>query len=677
MALLDAMLAPWLAPERRSYWLGPFGAGDKALSGIMGGKPTYAGVSVTEQTALTLAAVWAAVTMISGAVASLPLFFYRRIPGGKEQYVTHPLYHLLHAQPNPQMGTFTFREVITHHMLLWGNAYAEIQLDGGGRARALWPITPDRVTPYQDRTGALRYRITNGTQPDADLAPDHLLHFRGLGFDGVQGYSVIRVMARQSLGLTAAAEKYGAQFFGAGAHASFVAQHPGEMGQEQQKRFKDSVKEAVGGDNAFSIMVLEEGIKVEKITIPPDDAQFLETRRFQTEEIARWFNIPPHKIKDLERSTNNNIEQQSIEFVTDTLEPWLKRIEEELTLKLVRPLEKGLQKFEFQVKGRLRGDTAAQTAHYATMVTNGLYTLDEIRAFEGLNPLPDGLGARAFLQGAMVPLDRIDEIIDAQVRPREPAPTPAAPPPPQPAAPEDDAGRGDRVRAIVTAVVAEVVEALPAPQPALPPPPDPALGELREVLESVRGALEAGRVDTAAIARATVDALTPALETIRAAAPPAPDETEAIVARVAGAVSAEMASVRGDLAAAQDVTRRLHEWQHATVAMLVGRLVRREIAHARKLVAEPARADERIEAFRARFHGDAMEDLRPWLTRETGLSAAPIGDAIEAWAADARTECLAALTSGTLPDLVRRWENGRAEAKTADLMGVIYGPTAR
>lgn len=699
MGYLADLVAPWLG-ERRSYWLGPWGSGDKALTAVLGrGAMSAAGVSVNERSALNLSAVWAAVSMIAGATASLPLFFYRRIPDGKEQYVDHPLYWLLHDEPNDEMGTFVFRELLTAHVLLWGNAYAEIQRNEGGQVTGLWPITPDRVTPYRDTSGALRYSVDNGTAPAAVLGPDRLLHLHGLGFDGVRGYSVIS-MARQSLGLTIAAEKFGAHFFGNGAHASLVAQHPGRITEGAQKRFKDSLKDALSGDNALSIVVLEEGITIERVTIPPDDAQFLETRKLQTEEIARWFNIPPHKIKDLDRSTNNNIEQQAIEYVQDTLEPWLKRWENELTRKLVRPLEKGRQWFEFQVKGRLRGDTAAQTDHYVRMAANGFYMIDEVRALEGLNPLPNGLGQRCFIQGAMVPLDRIDETIDAQTRRPDPAPTPRV-----------DGDQPEDRAALIRVVAEEIARALPPPPsvpPALPPAPDPELVAVRDGMAEVRERVDGlARAITDVIGhpapdldgavRAVVEAVTPdlvairermtvappedpriarvieRLDDVRADLPP-PLDLDAVAERITTVLTPALATVGR---AAQDATRQLLAWQHAMVAHLVGRMVRREVAHARKIAADPNRADERIAAFLVRFQADAMDDLRPWLMREgSGVREESVAAALERWAGEARNECMAALASGTMPELVRRWENGRADAKAAALMEVLYGPAA-
>lgn len=695
MGLMGDLIAPWLASERRSYWLGPFGSGDKALAALLARGPvTNAGVRVDERTALNISAVWAAVSMIAGAVATLPLFFYRRVEGGKEQYREHHLFALLHDRPNNEMGSFVFRELLTQHVLLWGNAYAEIQRDSGNRVVGLWPVTPDRVMPYRNDAGTIRYKVSNGgRRPDADLPADRMLHIRGLGFDGIQGYSVIG-MARQSLGLTVAAEKFGAQFFGNGAHASLVAQHPNRMSEAAQKRFKESLKDAITGDNALSIVVLEEGIEIEKVSIPPDDAQFLETRKLQNEEISRWFNIPPHKIKDLERSTNNNIEQQAIEYVQDTLDPWLGRWKEELTRKLVSPLERGRQFFEFQVKGRLRGDTAAQTDHYARMFANGFYSIDEVRAFEGMNPLPNGLGQRHFIQGAMVPLDRIDELVDARKRPDD---VPSSP-----------------VRAeFIQDLGASIVRALPEPQSlALPAADsDPDVLTMRDERRSIRERLEAvavkvaelaerPRPDVEGVARSVIESMG---AVIQGAVPKPPDpdprvgelivevqalraalpsetESDTLAAKITDMVTAALAPRRVEPeptppAPPPSPSRALLEWQYATIAFLVARMVRREVAFAKKLGADPDRADERIDAFHLRFQADALDDLRPWLTRAgTGVADKPIGPAIESWATAARRECLEALVSGTLPDLIRRWANGRADAKTAEIMGVLYGP---
>src|SRR5262245_43821483 len=281
---LAPLLAPWLSPAQRSYWLGGT-SGEQALATFLGtsGANTAAGVPVSEYTALNLSAVWCAVTMIASSVAALPLFFYKRLgEGGKEQFARHPLWWLLHDEPNPEMGSYVFRETLTEHCLLWGNGYAEIQRDVSGRPVALWPITPDRVRPERSQSGTLRYRVTNTSGSAATIVPENMLHVRGMGWDGVVGYSVIR-KARESLGLTAASEKFGSEHFAHGARASLVATHPGQMNKEQQGRLRESIEQSM----RTGVMVLEEGITVAKTSIPPDDSQFLETRQFQTEEIAR------------------------------------------------------------------------------------------------------------------------------------------------------------------------------------------------------------------------------------------------------------------------------------------------------------------------------------------------------------------------------------------------------
>src|SRR5882724_4926384 len=378
-------LADALVNAVRLHWMPKLSSRDPALVKYFGPGPTSSGASVTEYTAMNLSAVWAAVQIISSAVASLPLLVYRRLPnGGKERFGNHPVYRLLHDEFNGEMTALVARETLQAHVLTWGNAYAEIQRTNGGAPIALWPITPDRVTPDRANNGDVVYRIMQKTGPDAIIRAENMLHIPGLGFDGLMGYSVIQ-KARETIGLGLATEKYGAQFFGNGAVSSLVASHPGTLSDPASKRMKESINEAISGDKKHSVLVLEEGTKVEKISIPPDDAQFLESRKFQVIEICRWFNLPPHKLRDLDRATFSNIEQQAIEFVTDCLRPWLVRWEQELNRKLFTRVDRTTIFTEHLVDGLLRGDIASRYGAYAVGRQWGWLSADDVRELENLN----------------------------------------------------------------------------------------------------------------------------------------------------------------------------------------------------------------------------------------------------------------------------------------------------
>ena len=290
-----------------------------SYSFFMGG--TTSGKAVTERSAMQMTAVYSCVRILSEAVAGLPLHLYRYgDDNSKVKALEHPLYRLLHDEPNPEMSSFVFRETLMTHLLLWGNAYAQIIRNGKGEVVALYPLMPNKMTVDRDANGQLYYRY----QHDSDeaktmenssviLSPADVLHIPGLGFDGLVGYSPI-AMAKNAIGMAIACEEYGAKFFANGAAPGGVLEHPGTIKDPQ--RVRESWQSTFGGSgNANKIAVLEEGMKYTPIGISPEQAQFLETRKFQINEIARIFRVPPHMVGDLEKSSFSNIEQQSLEFV--------------------------------------------------------------------------------------------------------------------------------------------------------------------------------------------------------------------------------------------------------------------------------------------------------------------------------------------------------------------------
>jgi len=419
------------AISRRSHWLGPYNLATIA-AGIFGdGTPSSTGVRVSEETALTYSAFWACVNAISTDVASLPLIHYKRASGGgKERYTDSKLYRLLHDEPNSEMTSFTMRQVLTAHALTWGGGYAEIERGGDNKAIGLWPITPDRVTPGRDAGGQVQYRVTNTNRPPSFIPAADMLHIPGLGFNGLQGYSVV-AMARESIGLGLATERFGGTFFGNGATFGGVIKYKGPKPPELSEKNAKEVLEGKhkGVDRAHQILALYNGAEYESRGIPPNDAQFLETRLHQVEEMCRWFRMPPHKIQHLLRSTNNNIEHQGIEYYTDTLRPWLVRWEQEINRKLISPSERRIQFAEHLIDGVLRGDLPSRYAAYAIGRQWGWLSADDICDRENMNPLPNGIGKVYLLPMNMTPADRITELIDAQIKAKEtPAPAPGTPP---------------------------------------------------------------------------------------------------------------------------------------------------------------------------------------------------------------------------------------------------------
>jgi HK97 family phage portal protein len=364
---------------------------------------TTSGKRVNERSAMQMTAVYSCVRILSEAVAGLPLHLYRYTDsGGKEKATDHPLYFLLHDEPNPEMTSFVFRETLMTHLLLWGNAYSQIIRNGKGEVVALYPLMPDRMTVDRDEKGRLYYEyqvqesdaktLKTGT---VRLSPYDVLHIPGLGFDGLVGYSPI-AMAKNAIGLAIAAEEYGSKFYANGATPSGILEYPGTV--KEPEKVRESWNKGFGGSaNSHKIAVLEEGMKYTPISISPNEAQFLETRKFQINEIARIFRVPPHMVGDLEKSSFSNIEQQSLEFVKYTLEPWLMRWEQSMARALFSQDEKTAYFIKFNVDGLLRGDYASRMSGYATARQNGWMSANDIRELENLDRIPAEDGGDLYL----------------------------------------------------------------------------------------------------------------------------------------------------------------------------------------------------------------------------------------------------------------------------------------
>lgn len=356
-----------------------------------GGAKSASGASVTPATAMRVTAVYACIRVLAETIASLPLILYERLePRGKQRAPAHPLYRLVHDRPNPEMTAVTFRETLMGHVAGWGNGYAEIERDNAGRPIALWPLPPDRTRA--ERVDGVKRYVTRVDGRDIPLTADRVLHIPGLGYDGLTGYSPIQ-QAREAIGLAIAAESFGASFFGNGSRPGGVLEHPKKLDPEAHLRLKDSWSAQHGGlTNQQRTAILEEGMTWKSIGVPPEEAQFIETRKFQVAEIARLYRVPLHLIGDLERSTNNNIEQQSIEFVVHTIRPWLVRWEQALNRALLSDAESERYFFEFLVDGLLRGDLKSRYDAYAVGRNWGWLSANEIRDFENMNPQPAEVG---------------------------------------------------------------------------------------------------------------------------------------------------------------------------------------------------------------------------------------------------------------------------------------------
>ena len=380
-----------------------------AYSFFLGGSTS--GKNVTERTAMQMTAVYSCVRILSEAIAGLPLHVYKyKQDGGKEKALDHPLYRLLHDEPNPEMSSFVFRETLMTHLLLWGNAYAQIIRNGKGEVIALYPLMPNRMTVDREANGQLVYEYTKQNEDaptmkgtTVKLKPTDVLHIPGLGFDGLVGYSPI-AMAKNAIGMAIACEEYGAKFFANGAAPGGVLEHPGTIKDPQ--RVRESWQSTFGGSgNSNKIAVLEEGMKYTPIGISPEQAQFLETRKFQINEIARIFRVPPHMVGDLEKSSFSNIEQQSLEFVKYTLDPWVIRWEQSMMRSLLSIDDKQEYFVKFNLEGLLRGDYQSRMNGYAIGRQNGWMSANDIRELENLDRIPEDQGGDLYLiNGNMLPM---------------------------------------------------------------------------------------------------------------------------------------------------------------------------------------------------------------------------------------------------------------------------------
>jgi len=362
------------------------------------------GEQVDEKSAMQIATVYACVRLLAESVAQLPLHLYRYTDNGtgKEMAAEHPLYPILHRQPNPEMTSFTWRETMMVHLLLYGNAYNQIIRDGKNGVVSVYPLLPENVEVDRDEHGEIYYiyhaytdEAPGEKNKDIIFRRDEVLHVPGLGFNGLVGFSPIAMM-KNSLGTTLAVEKYGSAFFKNGAQPSGVLEHPGVL--KNPEKIRQNWSAVYGGaNNAHKVCVLEEGMSYKPISLPPEDSQFLSTRQFGVEEICRIFRVPPHMVQDLQRATFNNIEHMSIEFVMHTLMPWLIRIEQAIIKDMLMDEEKDEFFPKFNVDGLMRGDYKSRMEGYAVAITNGIMSVNDVRKLENLDPLDDSEGGNLHL----------------------------------------------------------------------------------------------------------------------------------------------------------------------------------------------------------------------------------------------------------------------------------------
>lgn len=366
------------------------------------------GINITEESAMRLSAVYACVRILSESIASLPLKIYKRGPdGSKRAAYEHPLYRILHDVPNGRQSSFEFRETIIAHLNLWGNAYIKKVIDNKGRVTELKPLAPWNVRIYEDmsRPEEYQFQYVYQDQYGQKVYFSHeIVHIKGLSLNGKAGLSPI-AYAREAIGLGLAAEQFGNQYFGQGTNLGGTLESPNALSDAAYNRLRaDMLAKRQGLNNSHGVMILEEGLKFSKTTIPPEDSQFIETRKFQLTEIARIFRIPPHMIADLEKATFSNIEHQGIQFVVHTLRPWLVRIEQAYFMQLLTNEEQKDYVIEFNVDGLLRGDFKTRQEGYAIARQNGWMNADDIRKLENMDPMEEELGKVYLVNGNMIPI---------------------------------------------------------------------------------------------------------------------------------------------------------------------------------------------------------------------------------------------------------------------------------
>lgn len=392
-----------------------------------------AGVKVNEDTALTLGAVFACVKVISEDIAGLPWRVHeKRAAGGSIELPDDPVDWLINTQASPETPAFQFREAIIGHVLTWGNGYAEIERDMAGRPAWLWLLTPDRVTPFRDDDKQVWYEVQNPVGEPTYLPAEDMFHLRGLGYDSLVGYSVIKLAAR-SIGAGIALDQSTSDLFANDSTPGGTLNHPGRLSKEARERLKgDWEKRHMGPLNRRRVAILEEGLKWEQTGLPPEDTKLIEQRQFTPADIARWFRVSPVKIQDLLRATFSNIEELAIWHVTDTLLPWARRLETEANIKLFGRTNRGRRFTKLNFHALLRGNTAAQTAHIKEMLGWGVYNVNEAKAYLDQNPIgPDG--EKRFVPMNMQLLEKAGE---------EPPPPEVPPPDVDPDDDGDDDGDG-------------------------------------------------------------------------------------------------------------------------------------------------------------------------------------------------------------------------------------------
>lgn len=372
-----------------------------------GGEPSYSGKTVTHETALNHSVVWACARILSETLAGLPLQLFERMENGKDVARRHPVYRVIHDAPNDEATAFEWREIMTLHCSLWGNAFAKVIRQPSGRLVGLMnPWHPAAVTVKRDEQGRIVYEVREDSGETVTYRSDEVFHLRGLGFDGLVGYSVV-TMARNSIGSGLATEEYVGKFYSQGGRVPYVLKHPGKFRTDQEfQDFREQWEKTYSEPHRAPI--LEGGLEYQQIGLKPEDSQFLETRKFNVSDMCRWWLMKNHLVNDLDKATFNNIEHLGIEATQYTFLPWANRWESAIYRCLLGRNEKGRYFAEHNLDGLKRGDQESRSKFWQSMRTGGIMTANEIRAKENLNPIEGG--DKLLVQGAMVPVEMAGQL---------------------------------------------------------------------------------------------------------------------------------------------------------------------------------------------------------------------------------------------------------------------------
>lgn len=398
--------------ELRSH---PSNPSSDVISVFGAGFGTASGKTITETTAFNFSGVYASIRILAETISSLPLCLFKRLERGKEKQTGNPLNNILQKKPNPEMTAMTYRELMMVHLAGWGNSYSNIERNGAGRIIALWPLRPDKTTPKRV-DGELVFEVTLSSGQKKTLPRDEVLHIPGMGFNGLVGFSPLK-MVREAIGLGLAAEDFGSRFFANDARPGIVLKHPGTLKEGGQDNIRRSWNEIHGGlENKHRIAILEEGMDLQTIGIPPEDAQYLGLREFQIIELARIYRVPPHMLADLTRATFSNIEEQGLNFTTFTMTPWFVRTEQSYDMQLLEDDQQNDFFWKHNENALLRGNIESRFKAYSTGFNIGTFSINDVLELEDRNAVANG--DTRFVPLNMIPLDQAVQGI-----PDEPAPS--------------------------------------------------------------------------------------------------------------------------------------------------------------------------------------------------------------------------------------------------------------